>query len=397
MNRFLVAARTTGGPVMTSIAQTTLPLFLVALSALSACDKKPAPPKVPPQQVGVVTLKPQTVALTTELPGRTDAYLTADVRPQVNGVITKRIFTEGADVAIGQQLYQIDPATYKATYDTAMATLQYNRAALTTARAKTARYKPLAAAQAVSRQDYDDAAASSGEAVANIATAMASIEQANINLAYTKVMAPISGRIGRSTVTPGALVTAGQTTALATITQLDPIYVDVTQPAMTLLRLQHELAAGQLQRTGPNQAKVTLLLEDGSTYPEPGTLQFSEVNVDTSTGTVLLRAIFPNHDHMLLPGLYVREKLEEGTTANVILVPQQAVSRNTHGDATVLLLGPDNKATLRLVQATRVIGANWLVTGGLNAGERVIVDGLQQLRAGMEVQATETAPDRAAK
>ncbi len=385
---------------MTSIAQTTLPLFLLALSALSACDKKPAPPKAPPQQVGVVTLKPQAVALTTELPGRTEAYLTADVRPQVNGVITKRIFTEGADVAIGQQLYQIDPATYKATYDSAMATLQYNRAALATARAKTARYKPLAAAQAVSRQDYDDAVASSGEAVANIATAMASIEQANINLAYTKVMAPIAGRIGRSTVTPGALVTAGQTTALATITQLDPIYVDVTQPAMTLLRLQHELAAGQLQRTGPNQAKVTLLLEDGSTYPEPGTLQFSEVNVDTGTGTVLLRAIFPNHDHMLLPGLYVREKLAEGMNENAILVPQQAVSRNTHGDATVMLVGPDNKAALQVVQATRAIGANWLVTGGLKAGDRVIVDGLQQLRPGMEVQATETttdAPDGAAK
>jgi membrane fusion protein (multidrug efflux system) len=201
-------------------------------------------------------------------------------------------------------------------------------------------------------------------------------------------------------VTPGALVTSGQTTALATITQLDPIYVDVTQPAMTLLRLQHELAAGQLQRTGPNQAKVTLLLEDGSTYPQPGTLQFSEVNVDTGTGTVLLRAIFPNHDHMLLPGLYVREKLEEGMNDRAILVPQQAVSRNTHGDATVLIVGPDNKAALRVVQATRTIGANWLVTGGVAAGDRVIVDGLQQLRPGMEVQATETStdtPDGAAK
>ncbi len=386
---------------MTNRASTTLPLLLVALTGLSACDKKPAPPKAPPPaQVGVLTLKPQAVALTTELPGRTEAYLTADVRPQVSGVITKRIFTEGADVTIGQQLYQIDPATYKATYDTAMATLQYDRAALATAQAKTKRYKPLAAAQAVSRQDYDDAVAGSGEAAANIATAMASIEQANINLAYTKVMAPISGRIGRSTVTPGALVTSGQTTALATITQLDPIYVDVTQPAMTLLRLQHELAAGQLQRTGPNQAKVTLLLEDGSTYPEPGTLQFSEVNVDTGTGTVLLRAIFPNPDHMLLPGLYVREKLEEGMNENAILVPQQAVSRNTHGDATVLLVGPDNKAALRVVQATRAIGANWLVTSGLAAGDRVIVDGLQQLRPGTEVQATETttdAPDGAAK
>jgi len=382
---------------MIPTARANMPLFLAALAALAACDRKPAPPKAPPPaQVGFVVMKPQPVVLTTELPGRTEAFLTADVRPQVSGVITRRIFTEGADVAQGQQLYQIDPATYKATYDTAMATLQYDRAALATARAKAARYKPLAAAQAVSKQDYDDAVASSGEAEANIATAMASIEQANINLAYTKVMAPIAGRIGRSTVTPGALVTADQTTALATITQLDPIYVDVTQPATTLLRLQHELAAGQLQRTGPNQAKVTLLLEDGSAYPVPGTLQFSEVNVDQGTGTVLLRAIFPNHDHMLLPGLYVREEVQEGTNDGAILVPQQGVSRNTHGDATVMLVGAGNKAELRVIQATRAIGANWLVTGGLVAGDRVIVDGLQQLRPGMEVQATEAAADAAA-
>jgi membrane fusion protein (multidrug efflux system) len=274
-----------------------------------------------------------------------------------------------------------------------MATLQYDRAALATARAKATRYKPLAAAQAVSRQDYDDAVANSGEAVANIATAMASIEQANINLAYTKVMAPIAGRIGRSSVTPGALVTANQTTALATITQLDPIYVDVTQPATTLLRLQQELAAGRLQRVGPHQAKVTLLLEDGSSYGAPGILQFSEVTVDEGTGTVLLRAIFPNHDHMLLPGLYVRAELHEGTNDKAILVPQQAVSRNPHGDATVMLVGPGNKAVLHVVQTTRAIGANWLVTGGLAAGDKVIVDGLQLLRPGMEVQATEVAED----
>jgi membrane fusion protein (multidrug efflux system) len=371
-----------------------LPLLLTALAPLTACDRKPAAPKAPPApQVGYVIMKPQPVVLTTELPGRTEAFLTADVRPQVGGVITKRIFTEGGDVRLGQQLYQIDPATYKATYDSAMATLQYDRAALATARAKTTRYKPLAAAQAVSRQDYDDAVAGSGEAAANIATAMASIEQANINLAYTKVLAPISGRIGRSTVTPGALVTAGQTTALATITQLDPIYVDVTQPATTLLRLRHELAAGQLQRTGPNQAKVTLMLEDGSAYPVAGTLQFSEVNVDEGTGTVLLRAIFPNPDHMLLPGLYVREELQEGINESAILVPQQGVSRNTHGDATVMLVGADGRAALRVIQATRAIGTNWLVTGGLAAGDHVIVDGLQQLRPGMPVQAIEAPAD----
>jgi membrane fusion protein (multidrug efflux system) len=368
-----------------------MPLLLASVAGLSACDRKPAPPAAPPPaKVGIVIIKPQSVILTTELPGRTEAFLTADVRPQVNGVVTQRNFTEGGDVKSGQQLYQIDPATYKAAYDTAMATLQYDRAALATARAKATRYKPLAAAQAVSRQDYDDAIATSGEAVANIASAMASIEQANINLAYTKVMAPIAGRIGRSSVTPGALVTANQTTALSTITQLDPIYVDVTQPATTLLRLQQELAAGELQRIGPNQAKITLRLEDGSSYGAPGILQFAEVTVDEGTGTVLLRAIFPNHAHMLLPGLYVRAELLEGTNDKAILVPQQAVSRNPHGDATVMLVGTDNKAAMRVVQATRAIGANWLVTSGLAAGDKVIVDGLQQLRPGMEVEVGDT-------
>jgi membrane fusion protein (multidrug efflux system) len=367
-----------------------LPLLLTALCALSACDRKPAPPKAPPTpQVGFVTLKPQPVMMTTELPGRTEAFLTADVRPQVSGLILKRIFTEGAEVRKGEQLYQIDPATYKASYDTAMATLQYDRAALATARAKTSRYKPLAKAQAVSRQDYDDAVAASGEAAANIATAMASIEQANINLAYTKVLAPIAGRCGRPSVTPGALVTSAQTTALATVTQLDPIYVDVSQPATTVLRLQRELAAGQLQRTGPNQAKVTLKLDDGSDYPVPGTLQFAEVTVDETTGTVLLRAIFPNHDHLLLPGMYVREELREGMDEHALLVPQQGLSRNTHGDATVMLVGADNKATLRVVQTARMIGQNWLVTSGVAAGDKVIVDGLQQLRPGTVVQASE--------
>jgi len=377
-------------------ARVPAPVLLALLASLAACDKPAPPPAPPPAKVGIVTLKPQSVVLTTELPGRTNAYLTADVRPQVSGVVTRRIYTEGHDVRAGEQLYQIDPATYKATFDTAMATLQYDRAALATARAKAARYKPLAEAQAVSRQDYDDAVAASGEAVANIATAMASIEQANINLAYTKVLAPIAGRIGASSVTPGALVTANQSTALSTITQLDPIYVDMTEPAGTLLRLQQELAAGRLQRIGPNQAKVSLLLEDGSTYQAPGVLQFSEVTVDQSTGTVLLRAIFPNHDRMLLPGLYVRAELLEGTNDQAILVPQQAVSRTPHGDATVMLVGPGSKAVLKLVQTTRAVGANWLVTGGLSAGDQVIVEGLQQLRPGMVVQATEVAEDASA-
>jgi membrane fusion protein (multidrug efflux system) len=370
-------------------------LTLAASAAmLAGCDRKPAqhaPPSPGPAHVGVVTLKSRPVSLTTELPGRTTAYLIADVRPQVGGLITKRTFTEGADVQAGQQLYQVDPATYQASYDSALATLAHNQAALVTARAKTARYKPLAAAEAVSRQDYDDAAAAYGEAVADIGTAKAGVEQARINLAYTKVQAPISGRIGRSTVTPGALVTASQTTALATVTQLDPIYVDLTQPATTLLRLRQELADGKLQKSGPNQAVVQLVLEDGSKYPVPGALQFSEVNVDQGTGTVLLRAIFPNPDHLLLPGLYVRAELQEGTSEGAILVPQQGVSHNTHGDPTALVVGPDNKVSLRVIQTSRAQGNQWVVTGGLAAGDKVILDGLQNLTPGATVTPTEVA------
>ncbi len=374
-----------------------VPPLLIAAMSLAGCDRKPAaaPGAPPAAEVGVVTLKAQPVTLTTELPGRTTAFLTADVRPQVNGLILKRIFVEGAEVKVGDPLYQIDPATYQATYDSALATLAYDQAALVTARAKSARYKPLAAAQAVSRQDYDDAVAATGEAVATIGTAQAAIEQAKINLTYTKVNAPISGRIGRSAVTPGALVTAGQTTVLATVTQLDPIYVDVPQPATTLLRLRQELAAGKIQQTGPNQAKVTLVLENGAKYPVPGTLQFSEVTVDQATGTVVVRAIFPNPDHLLLPGLFVRAELQEGTDDQALLVPQVGVSHNTHGDATVLVVDKDNKAALKIIQTSRAIGDNWVVTGGLAPGDKVIVDGLQKVRPGAEVHATEVKADPA--
>ena len=383
---------------MASSPRVVLPLMLMlAAMAPASCDKKQAAqaPPAAPVQVGVVTLKPEPVALSTELPGRTTAFLTADVRPQVNGLINKRIFIEGAEVKAGEQLYQIDPAIYQATYDSAVATLAHNQAALVDARAKSARYKPLAAAQAVSQQDYVDAVASTGEAAADIGTAQASIEQARINLNYTRVTSPISGRIGKSSVTPGALVTADQTTVLATVTQLDPIYVDVTQPATTLLRLRQELADGKLQATGPNQAKVELILEDGSKYKAAGTLQFSEVTVDQGTGTVALRAIFPNPDQYLLPGLYVRARLQEGVNDKGLLVPQQAVSHNTHGDATVLVVDKDNKAVLKIVQTSRAVGDKWLVTGGLMAGDKVIVDGLQKVRPGADVQATEVKADAA--
>jgi membrane fusion protein (multidrug efflux system) len=369
-------------------ADRVAPVCLILLAALlTACDhKQHGPPAGPPPQVGVITVQPQPVVRTTELPGRTTAVLTSDVRPQVNGVILQRLFAEGSDVAAGQHLYQIDSATYQATYDSAQATLAHDQAALVTANAKAARYKPLAAAQAVSTQDYDDAVASAKEAQADIATARANIEQARINLAYTRVLAPIVGRIGRSTVTPGALVTANQTTALATVTQLDPIYVDLNQSATTLLRLMRESTTGEIQTESNGAAKVTLKLEDGSDYALPGTLQFAEVTVDQGTGTVLLRAVFPNPQHLLLPGMYVHAELQEAVNRSGILVPQQSISRNTHGDPTVLVVGEGNKVELRIVQTGQAIGDQWVVTGGLKPNERIVVDGLQSVRPGSVVQ-----------
>jgi membrane fusion protein, multidrug efflux system len=364
-----------------------LACFAVLPALASGCDPKlAAAPAAPPPQVGVVTVHPELVKRTTELPGRTSAVLTADVRPQVSGVILKRLFTEGDDVKEGQQLYQIDPATYQAAYDSAVATLAHDEAALADANARVARYKPLAAAQAVSKQTYDDALASASEAQADIASARAAIERARISLDYTRVLSPLTGRIGHSTVTPGALVTANQTSALATVTQLDPIHVDLNQPVAALLRFRQELASGEIERADHGAAKVTLKLEDGSTYPLPGKLEFTEVNVSQSTGTVLVRAIFPNSQHLLLPGMYVHAEIEEGVNRRGILVPQQAVSRNSHGDAVVLVIGDDNTAEARTLTTGPAVGDQWVITGGLKPGERVIVDGLQKVRPGMTVE-----------
>ena len=355
------------------------------LIIISGCGKKAAPPAPAPPQVGFITITPQPVSWTTQLPGRTDAEMTADVRPQVSGIILKRLFTEGSDVTAGQQLYQIDPATYQASYDTALATLAYDQAALITARIKAERYKPLAAAQAISKQDYDDAVAGAGEAVANVASARASVEQAQINLNYTKVISPISGHIGASSVTPGALVTASQTTVLATVTQLDPIYVDVEEPSTLRLQLQVGFANGNMAKDANGDVPVALQLEDGSMYNLKGALQFTEVTEDESTGTVLLRATFPNPDHFLLPGMYVHAVLSQGVRQNGIVVPQQAVSHNTHGDATVILLGGGNKAVLQIIQTGAVVDNQWVVTSGLKAGDRVIIDGLTGLHPGATV------------
>lgn len=357
----------------------------LAAAPLAGCGKRQAQKPPPPPQAGFVTIAQVPVLRTTDLPGRTESVMISDVRPQVSGVIQKRLFTEGGEVKAGQQLYQIDPSSYQAAYDSAAATLAHDEAALATAQAQAVRYKPLAAAQAVSEQDYDNAVATAREAVADVALAKASLEQARINLQYTKVLSPISGIIGASAVTPGALVTADQTTALATVTQLDPIYVDLNESAAIWLRLKQELDAGQLDNSGPNAAKVTLTLEDGTAYGPPGKLQFSEVQVDESTGTVLLRAIFPNPQHLLLPGMYVHAELREGVNKDGMVVPEQAVSHDASGAATVLLIGPKNVVSQQVIETDGQIGTDWIVTGGLKPGDRVIVDGLLNAQAGKPV------------
>jgi len=351
------------------------------------CDRQKAQSPPPIAEVSVVTLKLQRVMLTTELPGRTSAYLIAEVRPQVGGIIQKRLFTEGSDVKEGEVLYQIDPAVYQATYNSAKAALAKAEANLIPIRLKAGRYAELVKINAVSQQDYDDASAALKQADADVEAGKAAVETARINLAYTRVTAPISGRIGRSSVTNGALVTASQPAALATIQQLSPIYVDVTQSSAELLRLQQNLASGLLKSNSSAQARVRLLLEDGSPYPLPGTLKFSEVTVDQSTGSITLRAIFPNPKHTLLPGMFVRAILEEGVNEHAILVPQRGVTRNPAGNAMVMVVGNEEKVEPRVIKVVRTVGENWLVSEGLKAGDRVIVEGLQKARPGTPVKA----------
>src|ERR1700693_2688755 len=368
-------------------------LIAVALSGCGKSDHSTAGPATPVQEVGVVVLTPQQVAITEELPGRTTAFRISDVRPQVNGIIMKRMFTEGSEVTEGQQLYQIDPATYQAAYDSAKATLAKAEATLALDRLTEQRQKKLAETHVIAPQDYDTAYATMQEAEADVALNKASVETAHISQTYTKVLSPISGRIGRSSVTEGALVTNSQTTALATVQQLDPIYVDLTQSSSQLLRLQRELNNGQLKSVRDQNATVRLILEDGTEYPEKGTLQFSEVSVDQGTGSVTLRAVFPNPRQVLLPGMFVRAQVEEGVNQQAILVPQRAVTRNQQGQPTALVVGANNKGELRTLQTERTIGENWLVTGGLSAGDKVIIDGLQKVAPGAEVKIVELNVD----
>jgi membrane fusion protein (multidrug efflux system) len=355
---------------------------------LAGCgNKNNAKPKGGgPPEVGIVVIKPGKVTLTTELPGRTSAHLVAEVRPQVGGIIQKRLFTEGADVKAGQVLYQIDPATYKAAFASARAAQARAEANLIPARLKEQRFRDLVKIKAVSQQDYDDAYAALKQAEADLASSKAAVESARINLAYTRVTAPISGRIGRSTVTNGALVTASQPAALATIQQLSSMYVDVTQSSAEMLRLKQHLASGLL-KNGASQASVRLTLEDGSAYPLPGTLKFSEVTVDQSTGSITLRAVFPNPKQVLLPGMFVRAIVEEGTNDQAILAPQRGVTRTPAGEATVLLVGAEDKVEQRVIKVARTVGDSWLVSEGLKTGDRIIVEGIQRAKPGTQVKA----------
>ncbi|TFF42567.1 efflux RND transporter periplasmic adaptor subunit [Pseudomonas sp. RIT623] len=351
-----------------------LPLSFAA--ALVGCGKQDAAQTVAPPQVGVYQVKAQALVLTSDLPGRTSAYRVAEVRPQVSGILQRRAFVEGSEVKQGQALYQIDPRTYNAQLARAEANLR-------TAANLAQRYQRLLQSNAVSQQQYDDAQA-------NWLQAQADAQMARINVQYTQVLSPISGRIGRSSVTEGALVTNGQAQELATVTQLDPIYVDVTQPITKLLGLQRALASGHLQN-GESQAEVSLALDDGSPYPLKGTLKFSEVRVDPTTGSVTLRAEFPNPQRTLLPGMFVRARLNEGMNEAALLVPQQAVVRDTRGQPLVWVVGADNQVQQREVQTLRTVGNAWLIGQGLEAGERVVTEGLQRLSKGIEVEPVEAS------
>jgi len=354
-------------------ANAALISILAVAVFLAGCEEQDAPPPQEAPRVGIVTLQAEPLSLTTELPGRTRAYRIAEVRPQVNGIIQKRLFTEGSDVKAGQQLYQIDPSVYEATLKSAQASVASSKSLAD-------RYADLVKDQAVSKQAYDEARAASLQAEAEL-------ERARIDVRYTKVLAPISGRIGRSAVTEGALVSNGQAQELATIQQLDPIYVDVTQPARDLLALRRDLEEGRLQKAGENAAKVTLTLEDGSAYPHEGKLEFSEVTVDSGTGSVTLRAVLPNPDKVLLPGMFVHAQLVAGLKSEAILVPQQGVTRNSKGEPTAMVVNAENKVELRPIKTERTIGNRWLVGEGLQPGDRVITEGLQFIQPGVEVDA----------
>lgn len=362
-------------------------VFFAAVFLLAGCGPKQGAPQQRPPEVNVITVQGQRVALKRELPGRTVAFLVSDIRPQVNGLILKRAFEEGALVNKGDLLYQIDPAPYQAAYDQAMAAVSMAEANLPAVRSREARFKELAACGAVGQQDYDNSLAALRQAEAQLESSKAALEMAKINLSYTPIKAPISGRIGRSSVTEGAMVTAYQPAALATIQQLDPIYVDVPQSTAELLRLQKSMNDGKLSSDSAGQKEVEIIREDGSAYPLPGILEFRDITVNPSTGSVVLRIVVPNPDNGLLPGMFVRAILNEGVVERGILVVQSAVNYNVKGEPFVWVLDAESKASMRPVVLDRAIGDKWLVSSGLAEGERIIIDGLQRLRHGVPVTA----------
>ena len=366
---------------------------LTGLLILGGCGQQTKGTQTITPEVAVVTMQQEQVVITTELPGRTSASLVAEVRPQVNGIIQKRLFTEGSNVNAGQVLYQIDPAPYQAALDNARAGLSRSEANLSAIRLKAERLKELLVDKAVSQQDYDDAAAALKQTQADIQYWQATVETARINLKYTLITAPITGRIGRSNVTQGALVAAQQPTALATIQLLDPMYVDVPQSTAELQRLRYQMKEGHLDQNGENQKKVQLILESGTVYPLAGTLQFQDVTVDPTTGSVILRASFPNPNGILLPGMFVRAVLIEGVNEHAILVPQQAVTRNPSGNPFTLIVDAEGKVQQRMLTLDRAMGDKWLISSGLVSGDRVIVEGMQKVQPGASVKVVPFAAD----
>lgn len=362
--------------------------------ALSACDSKApaAAAQGQPAEVGVVTLAAQDVPLQVSLPGRTSAFRKAEVRPQVSGIIQKRLFKEGAEIKAGTPLYQIDPSTYEAALNSAKAELQRAQANAEAANARESRYKNLVKVNSISKQDYDDALATSSQAKAAVAAAQAAVVTAQINLKYTKVLAPIDGVIGKSSVTEGALVSAGQADVLAEIIQLNPIYVDVSQSVEEQLQLRRDMLKGHVSVA--DSAKVRLLLDNGSVYEHEGVLEFAEVGVNESTGSVTLRAQFTNPDRLLLPGMFVRTQLDEGVRTNALLAPQRGVTRDRSGNASAMIINKEGVVEVRQIKTGRAVGDQWLVLDGLEVGDQLIVEGLQKVKPGAPAKAV--APSAAA-
>lgn len=382
-----------------------LPAGLLTLSALMGCKPQAAAPAAPPPaEVAVQTIVPRRVAVATELPGRIDAVRVAQVRARVAGILLHRVFTEGSEVKAGDVLFEIDPAPFRANLASAKASQAKAEAAQTQTRTVLERYKTLFASQAISQQDYDNANAAALQATAEAEAAKAAVTNATLNLGYATVTAPISGRIGRALVTEGALVGQNESTPLATIQQLDPVYLDFTQSSTEVLKLRRALAAGTVQSVEPGAAPVTLLLEDGTVYQQRGKLLFSDISVDPNTGMLALRAEFPNPDKLLLPGMFARARLDQAVQDDAITVPMRAVSRGAEGNGSVLVVGPDNKVEARTIKLGDAVNDTWVVREGLKAGERVIVEGLQKARPGATVNpvvpgatpapAAQPAPDK---